>query len=431
MSHARQISKRYLVRFLGALMLLGPAKASLLHEEATSRALHQKSLDAYVQQLKELEIWEDVQLFSQQEKGDVSQQAYALPVTTIKDEACPKAEATEILKEYSRTLKSLQKKIALCQKIEDSLTNGALRPLQGLVLIAQGDEPLFYDMRGTRGGLHLDAPFLIASLSKQVTAALVLRVRGADGKKLNVHEPIKTYFPKATDTWMSCVSLHHMLTHTSGIKAVGESLLFEPGSQFNYSNEVYDLVGTILEMVTGQSYNQLVQDLFAQVGMKDSLAPDWDILTECPCVTGYFEALEGNVHVCEVVRATKSNPSSGLVSTARDLLKWNRVLHTGKLLSDKRYKAMCTPFSNREKDTGYGYGVQIHDHEEGKEVSHNGIAPGYLSTLKYVTKKEVSIIVLENCILLVNRCKESAQENMFEFQDQISALVQRDPYWQS
>lgn len=431
MSSARQLL-RCSLGILGILMFWGSAKAtSLLHEEATSRALHQKSLDAFVQQLKEREIWEDVQRFMPQESEEASQQRGASSITAPKDAHCQKIEATETLSVCVRTVVAFQKKIAFCQKIERYLTDEAPRPLKGLVLIAQGDEPLFYDMRGTRGGLHLDAPFLIASLSKQVTAALVLRVRGVDGEKLNVHEPIKTYFPEATDSWTSYVSLHHMLTHTSGIKSLEAPLLFEPGTQFAYSNDVYDLAGRILETVTGQTYNQLVQALFTELRMDASLAPDWDTVTALPCVRGYVETPEGGVHACGVTRATKSNPSSGLVSTARDLLKWNRALHTGKIISNKRYKAMCTPFSNREKNTGYGYGVQIHDFEEDKVISHCGIAPGYLSTLGYVKRKELSIIVLENCILCTDRCDGSAQEKMFGFQDQLSAFVQRDPYWQS
>lgn len=112
--------------------------------------------------------------------------------------------------------------------------------------------------------------FLIASISKPITAILILRL--ADRGILKLDDTIIKYFPKA-DSQIGKISIHQLLTHTSGINEIVNeeenmdiaSLIekgtskFEPGSDFEYSNSGYVLLKEIAEIATQKDYSELVK----------------------------------------------------------------------------------------------------------------------------------------------------------------------------
>ena len=272
-------------------------------------------------------------------------------------------------------------------------------PYNGLVLVAQGNKIIYEKTVGSLDPPHGNSRFFIASLSKQITAALVLQA--VDRGELDLDVPIAHYLPHISELWANQITLHHLLTHRSGFVRFDQPLAFAPGTQFLYGNEGYDqLMGPILEVATGRPYASLAHDLFQSLEMKDSLASPPGNLSDLSLkidrlTPGHTLDTHGNPippPTYEVI----PNPSGNLVSTGYDLLKWNLGLHQGKVLSTKNYQRMIAPYKGK---LGYGYEIKISQCNGAREYSHHGRVPGYFSTLSYFPESQISIILLENCLV--------------------------------
>jgi CubicO group peptidase (beta-lactamase class C family) len=168
---------------------------------------------------------------------------------------------------------------------------------RGAVLVGIDGKIVFENAYGLgdeewRANNTIHTKFRIASLSKQFTAAciLLLQERG----RLNVHDPISRYISGLPAAWQA-ITIHQLLTHTSGIPnstnssenarvdrtgATPQQLIglvadkpldFKPGTNWNYSNTGYILLGTIVEKISGQSYADFLQaNIFEALGMRDS-----------------------------------------------------------------------------------------------------------------------------------------------------------------
>lgn len=160
-------------------------------------------------------------------------------------------------------------------EIDDIISQQKDRHFNGVILIAKDEEILFekaygFANREEQTLLDTQNQFLIASLSKQITATLILLQ--VDAGRIKLTAPIKTYLPDLPTEWNE-VTAHHLLNHTSGIKEMGQPLDFEPGTKFSYSNEGYDLLGDILEKVVGETFAVLLSNLFRACGMDDTVSP--------------------------------------------------------------------------------------------------------------------------------------------------------------
>ena len=125
--------------------------------------------------------------------------------------------------------------------------------------------------------------FNIASMTKQFTAASVLLLE--DRGKLKTDDLVKKYLPDAPASWDK-ITIYHLLTHTSGIPDDAANykpgtpdelvfndkpLKFQPGEQWSYTNLGYIVLGYLLERITGQTYEDFVQEnIFKPLGMNDS-----------------------------------------------------------------------------------------------------------------------------------------------------------------
>lgn len=286
----------------------------------------------------------------------------------------------------------------------------------GSVLVAREGDVLFSKGFGA-ANLEWDVPntpatrFRLASLTKQFTAAsiLLLEERG----KLSLKDPVKRHLPEAPAAW-DHVTLHHLLTHTSGIpsftsfpeyrltealEATPEQLVarfrdkpldFPPGHKFSYSNSGYTLLGFLIEKVTGQSYASFVQEnIFGPLGMKDS-GSDANAAILPRRASGYEPGADGPrnagyIHMSIPVAA------GSLYSTTGDLLLWVRGLFGGKLLKPASLEKMTTPFKE-----GYAFGLRVHSKHGLRTIEHNGGIEGFNTHLSYFPETKVTIAVLGN-----------------------------------
>jgi CubicO group peptidase (beta-lactamase class C family) len=295
--------------------------------------------------------------------------------------------------------------------------------LQGSVLIGD-DSGIIYEKGFGYANLELGVPntpdtkFRIASITKTFTSLLVMQQVEEGRVKLN--SKITSYIPDYPSKNGSRITIHNLLSHTSGIGHYDyvphffqyyslmpykhtdfiklfwdRPLLSEPGTKYLYSSFNYYVLGVMLEKVTGESYAELVKKrIFDRIGMKNT-AVDNQRKLEKNRASGYEKPDAGYQN------ATYRNMSTALatgdiISTVKDLYLYDRALYTDKLLSYRMRDQMFTPNLG-----GYGYGweskkLQLSDGTASRVVSHMGNIFGFLSIITRYLDKHTVIILLCN-----------------------------------
>lgn len=264
-----------------------------------------------------------------------------------------------------------------------------------------------------------ETKFRIGSVTKQFTAAAVLRLIG-DGK-LSLTDPLEKFFPGFARGRE--ITVHHLLTHTSGIHsytgkpeflervvqpiAPAELIAwfrddpadFAPGAGFLYNNSGYFLLGEIVAQVSGKSYAAFLREAFFEpLGMKD---------------TGVFvnAAPPAGIALGYSVAAGKPSPAhdwdmswaggaGALYSTVRDLFRWSEALFGGKVVSPEAFIQMTTPVKLPPGVDGmkYGYGLVMASVDRLPTIGHNGGLNGWSSELLRLPEQMFTVIVLANAL---------------------------------
>jgi CubicO group peptidase (beta-lactamase class C family) len=290
------------------------------------------------------------------------------------------------------------------------------KTFMGAVLVAEKDRILISQGYGS-ADLEWNIPnsagtkFRIGSITKQFTAAsiLLLQERG----KLKVDEPVKTYLPDAPKTWDK-ITLYNLLTHTSGIpnftslpefqafkqkERTPDEIVaffrdrpmdFEPGTKFAYSNSNYILLGRIIEKLSGETYAEFLRkNIFTPLGMTESGADNSAAILP-QRAQGYSPRQGLLVHADQTLMSIPF-AAGCLYSTVGDLLKWERGLFRGKVLSPASLQAMTTPFKNE-----YGLGVFHRDATQHSVITHNGSIDGFDARLNFYPDRQLTVVVLGN-----------------------------------
>ena len=277
-------------------------------------------------------------------------------------------------------------------------------PFNGIVFVSQNGVSKFSKVFG-RPDLENSAPFkfddqfVIGSISKQFTAVLLLKEFERGRVKLNV--PIKTYLPDLNESWADTVTVHHLLTHMHGIVALDKPLSFEPGTKYAYSQIGYDLLAKITEKTSGKSFAMQSKALFKKCKMYNTFHPG--IKGYQNLVPGYTENQDGKI---EQEADTFENyvAAGSFISTARDLVLWNKCLHEGKLLSASTYKLMTAKQKGAVRNhpifgvVEYGYGITVDKNDGILQLGQTGFCPGFVSMNFYFPQTKTSIIALENIV---------------------------------
>jgi CubicO group peptidase (beta-lactamase class C family) len=300
----------------------------------------------------------------------------------------------------------------------------------GVVLVAEDGEVLFEQAYGLADEASerenaLDTRFLIFSTTKQLTATAVMKLV-ADGR-LSLDDSVRTYLPEAPESWQP-VTVHHLLTHTSGIPDRVDDLLAhydgddqatlaaviaqgdvseltaEPGASWGYSNFGYQVLLVVLERVAGQPYSELLDELvFDAAGMDASgtIAPAHPEGTPrgCEPVPGLATGYNGSPDALAV-----ANPlmyvnlgAGGVYSTARDLLRFDDLLRKGELLDCDTQRIMLDRGHELRDGVRYGYGwITRRLDEEIVTFEHSGGTNGYTSQYLRIPRLGLCVVVLSN-----------------------------------
>lgn len=248
--------------------------------------------------------------------------------------------------------------------------------------------------RSTSQRYTAETPFDIGSITKQFTAAAVLKLEMQG--KLRVSDPISRFFDD-TPADKQAITLHHLLTHTSGLengfgddyeemprdalvtKALASKLQSAPGDRFHYSNAGYGLLGAVIEKVSGQPYETFLQEqLFRPAGMMKTgyRLAGWK---PAELAHGYQGDSDWGTPLDHAWAADgpwwNLRANGGMLSTAGDLRRWGTALEGGKILSAEAKAKLVTPYV-KENEAGtfhYGYGWFLSTTERGTRLAaHTG-----------------------------------------------------------
>jgi CubicO group peptidase (beta-lactamase class C family) len=291
----------------------------------------------------------------------------------------------------------------------DYLLQGAFEDKEfiGNVLVADQGEIIYKKCFGSadqKNNLQNtdSTKFLIASVSKPITAILILRL--VDEGVLKLDDTINKYFTNS-DSGIGKINIHQLLTHTSGINEIinkekgmdikvlisKATLGFEPGSDFEYSNSGYVILKEIAQIVTGKEYTELVQtEIFDPVGMTLSGVARNSGLNEI--AKGYQDATQ--TEPTSIGFPLENLDGAGTIySTTEDLYKLDRVLYAGSLLSKKMKEQML----KQHVPEKYGYGWYVRERGGVWDVYyHKGNFAGFASSITRRTQKNQFIVILSN-----------------------------------
>ncbi len=316
--------------------------------------------------------------------------------------------------------------LAVAQTIESKI-DSLLQPMfeeeepGGVFLVSKDCEPIYRKAFG-KSNIELDVNmmpenvFQIGSITKQFTATAIMMLE--EQGKLNLSDAISKYIPDYPNG--SKITIHHLLTHTSGIKDFtkmksimgiakkdmtpkelvdffkDETVDFLPGAQFSYNNSGYVVLGYIIELVSGNTYKDFIEtNIFEKLEMNNSrYASDREIVKNR--AYGYHN--KGMFTNKMQVSLSIPYASGSLMSTVDDMLKWQNAINDNLLLNEKTLQKVFTNYTLNNGDSiNYGYGWHLKNIDGVPTREHGGSIFGFKSMGVYVPSLDIYVIGFSNC----------------------------------
>ncbi len=315
------------------------------------------------------------------------------------------------------------KSIERIQQIADSY--GENLGFSGSILIAQGERILFNKSYGNadveKGIVNTSTTkFRLASISKQLTAAalLVLEQKG----KLSLDRPVIEYTSRLNPDLAKKITLHQILSHSSGLgrdieslteKNLGQSfisldevmalinrseLFFKPGTQWSYSNLGYAVAAAIIEDVTGLSFGKAMDELLFRPLKMLNTGHETSKRKTTHMAKGYVALPD------EVINAGYEDKSyvigaGSIYSTAEDLFLWARAVMDGDFFNKKNRERLLKRQAGRYS---YGWFVAtyvwppVNKKTQATNIHHDGGSPGFSTKISILSKHDIVVIILSN-----------------------------------
>ncbi|GAB3528742.1 hypothetical protein GCM10027443_07120 [Pontibacter brevis] len=285
----------------------------------------------------------------------------------------------------------------------------------GEVLFAKGYGQADVEMGVAAGP---ETAYVIGSITKQMTAATILRL--AEAGKISLDDAITKHLPDYPSQGHH-VTVRHLLNHTSGIKGFRilheenrqkfrldltyEEMVdlfgkqpfdFKPGKKFEYNNMAYYLLGEIIGRVTGTPWSTYVEkELLQPLGLKQTLYCESRRII--PNRAEGYEYEEGRLVNARYISMQVGGAAGALSSTLNDLIRWTHLLHSWQVVSQESLQQMMTPTIIPAGDTiGYGFGLYLDALGGNTKVGHGGGANGFTAALTHYSEEGLTIAVLTN-----------------------------------
>jgi CubicO group peptidase (beta-lactamase class C family) len=295
-------------------------------------------------------------------------------------------------------------------------------PSGGVVLVAKGGREIFSKAYGM-ADLELNVPMrtdhvlATGSITKQFTAVAILKL--VQEGKLDLHDDVRKYVPEL-ETFGKTITIEQVLRHTSGLPnfvdladfdafairelspleivllTKGQSLLFEPGAGYAYSDSGYILLGLIIERLGSMSYaNYLESHIFRPAGMNNTWYADNERIIPNR-VKGYSVANDSVVHPA-FIHMSIPYAAGAIFASAGDLLIWSNALKNGDIVTEALLQKAWNPaVLPNGTSTAYGYGWGLCAIAGKSTREHGGFLNGFFARLLEIPEEELLIAVLVN-----------------------------------
>jgi CubicO group peptidase (beta-lactamase class C family) len=302
----------------------------------------------------------------------------------------------------------------------------------GAVLVAKNGLPLFKQAFGLASKVYnvpnrIDTKFNLASMNKMFTGVAIAQL--AEQGRLSFSDSIAKYVPEYPEAVAEKVTIHHFLTHTSGMGSywndrfdatwatlrtvqdflslfIDEPLAFEPGEKWQYSNAGFIVLGAIIERVSHQIYFDYVREhIYRPANMLNTDAYEMDRPPPNIAI-GYTRAgQEGELEPGSrrnnlFLHVVKGGPAGGGFSTVEDLLNFSIALQEHRLLTEEYTNIVLTRKVNlpepQKIPTSYAYGFFDETINGHRVVGHSGGAPGVNSRFQMYMDLGYTVVVLSN-----------------------------------
>lgn len=261
--------------------------------------------------------------------------------------------------------------------------------------------------------VQLDTPFLFASQGKMFTAVAVLQL--VDAGKVGLDDPVGKFLTDYPNQETAAVTIRQLLSHQGGTGDIGvlqpdeganrawvrsitdliklngnRAPAFPPGSDFEYSNYGFLLLGAVVEAVSGQSYYDYVAEhIFAPAGMTATRFPT--LLEMDGVARGYTQADDGTLVPSTDQLPWRGTPAGGGVTTADDEVRFVEALEAGTLIPLPLLEEAI-----KQQTDWYGYGFISSGPPEFPHWGHGGSAPGNSAALSIYPTNVMTMVCLSN-----------------------------------
>ncbi|WP_243061010.1 serine hydrolase [Nocardioides sp. SR21] len=285
--------------------------------------------------------------------------------------------------------------------------------------------------RGTGVEATADSLFQIGSITKLWTATLVMQL--VDEGKLDLDATVQTYLPEfeiGDKDAAARITARHLLTHTSGFEGdiftdtgVGDDCvekylgvlhdvpqLFPVGEQFSYNNAGFCVLGRLVEVLRGKTYDACLREhLFTPLGLTHAATNPYEAIM-FRAAMGHVELEPGTGYQPAPIWAfARSNAPAGsmLAMRPRDLIAFAQMhMHDGKAADGTQVLAPGTPARMHAKavelpdlglmGTSWGLGFERFDTADGEIIGHDGSTIGQNAFLRIVPEAGVAVALLTN-----------------------------------
>ena len=316
-----------------------------------------------------------------------------------------------------------------CQKenkaLDDLMNDMFASDAPGAVaLVARDGEILYrkaFGMANMELGVEMtpDNVFRIGSITKQFTSCAILKL--AEEGKLDLQDDITKYI-EDYPTHGHTITIEHLLTHSSGIKSYtsmeewtdevrrkdftppelvdffkNQPMDFVPGEEFRYNNSAYFLLGYIVEIVSGKTYeNYIDETFFKPLGMNSSYYGSTSRIIHNRA-SGYAMGEDG-LKNDDFLSMTQPYAAGSLLSTVDDLYTWYKAVMNNEVISEESLKNATTSFVlNSGQKAAYGYGWFLGNVQESPIIYHGGGINGYLTASIFFPEERLFVAVFSNC----------------------------------
>ena len=308
-------------------------------------------------------------------------------------------------------------------KIDKVLNNQFKKNETGVAALVAKNGKVIYRKAFGKANLELDVNmtpnnvFEVGSITKQFTSVSILML--LEEGKLSLEDDITKFIPDYPTNGKK-ITVHHLLTHTSGIKSYTsmqefgkvmtldksplkfidffkkEPMDFNPGEKYKYNNSGYFILGYIIEKVSGLSYSKFLQErIFDKIDMKNSYFGSHTKLIKNRA-SGYQKREEFSN--AQYISLTLPYAAGSVMSTVDDMLKWQTAITDDVFVKEATIDKAFTNYTlNNGDKINYGYGWSLNEISDIATIEHGGAIPGYLSMGVFVPSKNVYVILFSNC----------------------------------